>query len=64
MPAFTYRFTGPIEEDFPEPPIARRLQPGEVIEVPTEIVHARLEMVPDKPAKKTAAAPASTDKEE
>ncbi len=60
----TYRFVGPSEEDFPEPPIARRLQPGEVVEVPTEIVHAWLELVPVPATRKTAAEPASPAKED
>lgn len=62
MPA--YRFVGPTEEDFPDPPIARRLQPGEVIEVPTEVVHAWLELVPPPRPRKTADEPATTAKED
>lgn len=47
MPTFRQRFTGNIEEDFPVPPIARRLQPGDVVEYEADepISHARLELV-------------------
>jgi len=39
-----YRFTGRTPEDFPAPPISRRLEPGDEVETGTEEVpHARLE---------------------
>lgn len=44
-----YRFTGPEPEDFPVPPIGCRLYPGDVLETPTEIEHARLELLADEP---------------
>jgi hypothetical protein len=51
MPTFRQRFTGPVEEDFPEPPIARRLQPSDVVEYEAAepIEHARLEVTTDEP---------------
>ena len=68
MPA--YRFTGPEPEDFPAPPIARRLHPGDVIEVDEPVEHARLELLTagegDDPQTDTPAAeepPASPDEE-
>lgn len=52
----TYRFTGVEPEDFPVPPIARRLHPGDVIETDEPIEHVRLELVAakTKPPKDTA----------
>lgn len=49
MPTHRFRFTGLTEEDFPDPPIARRLQPGDVVEyeAPEPVEHARLELVDD-----------------
>lgn len=41
----TYRFTGPEPEDFPAPPIARRLFPGDVFDVAEPVEHARLELL-------------------
>jgi len=68
MPTFRQRFTGDTEEVFPAPPIARLLQPGDVVEYEADepVEHARLELVPDEAPAKTrkAAAAASTDKEE
>jgi hypothetical protein len=65
MPTFRQRFTGETEEDFPVPPIARRLQPGDVVEYDAEesIAHARLELLPEKGKKTAADPPASPDKE-
>lgn len=37
-----YRFTGLDPEDFPTPPLARRLQPGDVVELPEPVEHPRL----------------------
>jgi hypothetical protein len=49
----TYRFTGLIAEDFPEPPLARRLEPGQVVDLSDAVEHARLELVdPSAPAAK------------
>ena len=47
MPHFRQRFTGLTEEDFPEPPIARRLQPGDIVEYDADepVEHARLELL-------------------
>lgn len=61
-----YRFTGATEEDFPAPPIARRLHPGEIIEVPEPVEHARLELIEEPPPKtrKTAAVPPASPPEE
>lgn len=59
MPTIRQTFTGTTEEDFPEPPIARRLQPGDVVEYEADapVEHARLEPIearkprkPDVPA--------------
>ena len=49
MPTHRQRHTGPTEEDFPSPPIARRLQPGDVVEYDADepVAHARLELVDD-----------------
>ncbi len=45
-----YRFTGTTEEDFPEPPIARTLQPGDEVDTGrTPIEHARLELIAEEP---------------
>lgn len=64
MPTHRYRFTGLIAEDFPAPPIARQLQPGDEIELPEPVEHARLEPIPPPKTRKTAVVePASTDKE-
>lgn len=50
-----YKFVGAAPEDFPAPPIARTLQPGDVIDVAEEVEHVRLELLPDpKPARKAA----------
>lgn len=56
MPHFRQRFTGTSEEDFPEPPIARRLQPGDVVEYDADepVAHARLELAPQPKTAKTA----------
>jgi hypothetical protein len=43
MPTYAYTFTGPEPEDFPAPPLARRLEPGDVVELPEPVEHARLE---------------------
>lgn len=50
MATHRQRFTGLSAEDFPAPPIARRLQPGDVVEYEADepIEHARLELVPDE----------------
>jgi len=58
-----YRFTGTTEEDFPVPPIARRLYPGDVVETEEPVEHARLELLPEKSKKTAAAIPASPAKE-
>lgn len=52
MPTHRHRFTGSTEEDFPEPPIARCLQPGDIVEYEADepILHARLETVDEVPA--------------
>jgi hypothetical protein len=63
MPTYRYTFTGPEPEDFPAPPIARRLEPGDVIEVPERVEHARLEPVPELKTRKKAGDEPSTDKE-
>lgn len=65
MPTFRQRFTGPEPEDFPAPPIARRLSPGDVVEYEADeaVQHARLELVPDPKPKKTAADQASAPEE-
>ena len=64
MPTFRQTFIGLEPEDFPAPPIARRLHPGDVVEYEADepVQHARLELVADKPAKKNADQ-ASTPKE-
>lgn len=41
----TYRFTGETEEIFPDPPIARLLQPGDVVELEKDPEHPRLQKV-------------------
>jgi hypothetical protein len=61
MPIYRYTFTGPEPEDFPAPPIGRRLQPGDVIEVAERVEHARLELATEP--KKTKAADKASDKE-
>ncbi len=58
-----YRFTGSEPEDFPSPPIARRLYPGDVVETDEPVEHARLELIPEPKPRKTADTPASPDKE-
>ncbi len=63
MPTFRQRFTGMSEEDFPATPIARRLQPGDLVEYEADepVEHARLELVADPKPKKTAADQASRE---
>jgi hypothetical protein len=39
---YRYRFVGDAPEHFPEPPIARMLEPGEEFESETPLTHARL----------------------
>ena len=56
-----YRFTGRTPEDFPAPPIARRLEPGDEVETDEEVSHARLELLDapsreDDPAEEPAVA--------
>lgn len=66
MPTYRYRFTGLAEEDFPAlppPVIARRLQPGDEIELQEPVEHARLELVLSKTRKTAGGEPASTEKE-
>ena len=53
-PTYRYRFTGDVPEDFPAPPIARRLKPGDLVEADRAIDHARLEPTPET-AKQLAA---------
>ena len=50
-----YRFIGESEEDFPAPPLARRLFPGDEIEADEPVLHARLELVTDPKTRKPAA---------
>jgi hypothetical protein len=47
MPTFRQRFTGNAPEDFPAPPLGRRLEPGDVVEYEADepVAHARLELV-------------------
>lgn len=61
MPTFRQRFTGPAPEDFPAPPIARTLQPGDVVEYEADepIYHARLELVSEPKSSKPASEKAS-----
>lgn len=56
-----YRFTGAEPEDFPAPPIARRLSPGDVVEVDEPVEHARLELVSPKTRKAAAEGPAQKE---
>lgn len=44
-----YRFTGTEPEDFSAPPIARRLNPGDEIDIAEPVDHARLELLDHKP---------------
>jgi hypothetical protein len=46
-PTYRYRFAGDVPEDFPQPPIARRLEPGDEVEANRPIDHARLEPTPE-----------------
>jgi hypothetical protein len=69
---YRYVFTGTEPEDFPSPPIACRLFPGDEVEVDEPVDHARLELADEERASDTdpeppAAAeepPASDDNEE
>ena len=65
MPTFRQTFIGLEPEDFPSPPIARRLHPGDVVEYEADepVQHARLALVAAPKPKKTADTPASPDKE-
>jgi len=58
-----YRFTGTAPEDFPAPPIARRLEPGDELDVDEPVEHARLELI-EVPKKSRAAAPPPASTEE
>ena len=49
-----YRFIGEVAEDFPEPPIARTFQPGDVVELDKDPKHPRLVRVQEKPKAKEA----------
>lgn len=43
---YDYIFVGDTPEDFPQPPIASRLNPGDELALPTPVEHARLEPTP------------------
>ena len=67
MPTICQRFTGAEPEDFSAPPLARRLNPGDVVEYEADepVEHARLELVTDPKIRKPAAdSSASTDAKE
>jgi len=51
MPTFRQTFAGAEPEDFPVPPIARRLLPGDVVEYEADepIAHVRLESADEPP---------------
>jgi hypothetical protein len=53
-----YRFTGRTPEDFPAPPIARRLEPGDEVETDEAVSHARLELLDGSEEEEAADAPA------
>ncbi len=59
MPAYRYRFVGAEPEDFPAPPVARTLQPGEEIEASEPVEHARLELIPAETPKGLKATPSA-----
>lgn len=42
---YRYEFDGADEETFPEPPIARTLQPGDEVETDVPVEHARLRLL-------------------
>ena len=52
---YRYKFLGLDPEDFPVPPLARRLFPGDVVELPEPVEHARLKLLsaPEPPSKST-----------
>lgn len=56
---YRYAFDGAGDEDFPEPPIARTLTPGDEVETEAPVEHPRLRLVEstDEPSAEKVATP-------